>query len=81
LPKYALTDHPLKFSFDPDTGIVWLTIEAGYGPPHPVAPVDYIPVRVGLTLATIESLLAALPELQTLLEQAVKGSTKPRSVQ
>ena len=76
-----LTDRPLTFEFDPDTGIVWMTIEAGFGGPEPDSPTVYKTMRIGLTLETSRSLLAALPNLQSLLEQASKGPTKPRSVQ
>jgi len=80
-PSLILTDRSLEFEFDPDTGIVWMTVYAGYGRPDPAEPTYYLPVRVGLTLATSQALLAALPKLQSLLEQAMKGPTKPRSVQ
>jgi hypothetical protein len=36
---------------------------------------------VGLPQEASRSLLAVLPELQSLLEQALKGPTKPSSVQ
>jgi hypothetical protein len=75
-----LTDQPLQFEFDPDTGILWVTAVAGV---ELLATKQQfqLPVQLGLTVETSRSLLAALPRLQSLLERALKGPTKPSSVQ
>jgi len=77
----VLTDQPLEFEFDPDTGIIWMTVVAGYEVSGQPGQPQQMRILVGLTLETSRSLLAALPKLQSLLEQATKGPTKPRSVQ
>ena len=79
-----LTDKPLEFSFDPDTGIVLMTIVGGGEYLDPLSKQTremQLIYRVGLTPETSRSLLAALPNLQSILERAIEGPSKPGSVQ
>jgi hypothetical protein len=79
-----LTDKPIKFSYDPDTGLVLMLVAGEMEYFHPILQQKQTKEWnqvIGLTPEASRVLLAVLPELQSLLEQAVKGPTKPRSVQ
>jgi hypothetical protein len=79
-----ITDKPLEFSFDPDTGIVLMTIVGGGEIYDPLAKQKrelQMIFRVALTQETSRSLLAALPNLQSILERAIEGPSKQGSVQ
>lgn len=73
-----LTDSPLTFGYDPDTGLLSVEIAAGIqrlGVPATVH------VELLLTPKASQSLLSDLPTLETLLRKASEGPAKPRSVQ
>ncbi len=79
-----ITDKPLDLAFDPDTGLLLMVVRGDAEYFHPILKETHkleIVQVVGLTTESSQSLLAALPKLQSLLEQAVKGPTKPGSVQ
>ena len=80
----VLTDKPITFAFDPDTGIVLMTILGGGEYFHPLLKQKQeiqLTLQVGLTPESSRALLAALPSLQSILEQATKGPATPGSVQ
>lgn len=76
-----LTNDPVNFEFDPDTGLVSLIFLVSFDVPALGIVGGKRKVRVFLTPEASQSLLAALPTLQSLLEQGAKGPTKPDSAQ
>ena len=74
-----LTDKPLEFEYDPDTGLLTLFLRVEMQFPNRQPELH----RVGmmLTPAASQALLADLPKLEAILERAVKGPTKPNVVQ
>jgi hypothetical protein len=70
-----LTDKPLEFEYDPDTGVLtlFLLIE--------LRPLETRRVGMMLTPKASQALLADLPRLESLLVRASKGPTKPNFVQ
>lgn len=80
----VLLDKPLKFEFDRDTGLLWVTIEGRLFPTAsgPLAG-QHIQrnVRLAFPQQMSQALLMQLPQLETLLSQASGGPAKPRSVQ
>lgn len=82
-PKEGLTlayiIHPrIEFECDPDTGIVSVMVVAGV--PHNQIPGQFW-LKLMLTQETSRLLLAELPKLEAVLQQASKGPTKPGFVQ
>ena len=79
-----LTDKPIHLAYDPDTGLVQLGIVGELEYLNPISrqkeTKEWMQV-IGLAREASRALLAALPRLQSLLEQAVKGPTKLGSVQ
>ena len=69
-----LTEDPLEFGYDPDTGLVSVRFLASFG---------HLDVSVKkwmclfLTPEVSRALLENLSSLESLLEQAKKGPTKP----
>lgn len=83
-PMTFLTDSQLDFEFDPDTGLLWVTISAGTSIWNPTLGKQQdleMPVRLALTPKASRLLLGDIRHLETLLLQASEGPTKPRSVQ
>lgn len=82
-----LTDQPIKFEFDPDTGLVSLDIRAGYsGLAGPANQTDqgatlYMPVRVMLTPESALALLNDLPTVAAILARSKEGITRPDFLQ
>ena len=76
-----LTDKPLSFGIGQDTGLAELIVESGIGPPEGTGATMYLPVRILLTPEASRALLADLPKLACVLEQAAEGPTKPDFVQ
>jgi hypothetical protein len=76
-----ITDKPLEFSFDQDTGLVTLVVHAGFGPPDSPTPSMHIPIRIMLTTESSRALLVDLPKLAEILDKAKQGITKPRFLQ
>jgi hypothetical protein len=76
-----ITDKPLEFSFDPDTGLITLVAHAGFGPPDSPTPRIYIPIQILLTMESSRALLNDLPKLAETLDKAKQGITKPRFLQ
>jgi len=79
-----LIDSPLGFDYSPDTGL--LTVVASGNTLTQTTQNFAVPsfpmtVILRLTQETSRQLLAVLPTVQRLLEQASEGPTKPRSVQ
>lgn len=75
-----LTDKPIEFSFDPETGLVALVFECGFGQPgNPVT--SYMPVTILLTPVSAQALQNDLPKLEAILERAKEGITKPDFLQ
>jgi hypothetical protein len=73
-----ITEDPLEFGYDPDTGLVSVRFLASFG--H----LDVSMKRWMCLLLTPEvsrALLDNLPQLESLLEQAKKGPTKPDFLQ
>lgn len=75
------TDDPLDFEYDPDTGTVSLMVLTSLTVPVLGIVDAKQTVRILLMPGAIRPLLDSLPKLQSVLEQAMKGPTKPRSVQ
>ncbi|HXY23364.1 MAG TPA: hypothetical protein VEI73_01850 [Candidatus Acidoferrum sp.] len=78
MPVQFLTDLPLTFDYDPDTGLLSVLVQAGIQRLGVQATVN---VELLLTPKASQSLLSDLPKLETLLRRASEGPTKPRSVQ
>ncbi len=76
-----ITDRPLEFSFDPDTGLVTLVVHAGFGRPDTPKTSVYIPIQIMLTTESSHALLNDLPKLAEILDKAKEGITKPRFLQ
>jgi hypothetical protein len=76
-----ITDKPLEFSFDQDTGLVTLVVHAGFGPPDNSKPSIYIPIQIMLTPESAQTLLTDLPKLAETLDKAKQGITMPRFLQ
>lgn len=76
-----LTDKPLEFSFDPDTGLVTVVAHAGFCSPDSPKPTIYMPIRIMLTPESALALLTDLPKLEAVLGRAKEGITKPHFVQ
>jgi hypothetical protein len=81
-----ITDQPLGFEFDPDTGLVSLVIHASFsglaGPAHQVdGRTLYMPVRVMMTPESAQQLLADLPKVEAILVKSKQGITKPNFLQ
>ena len=79
-----LVDSSIQFDLDPDTGLLWVTIEAlAYFPNTYAGEGPRIPqtVRLALTPKTSQELLGRIPEIETLLLQASKGAAKPDFLQ
>ncbi len=73
-----LTEKPLEFAFDPDTGLVSVVFVAVW---EHAGQAFETRMRVLLTPETARSLQADLPKLEAVLAQAAKGPTKPRFYQ
>ena len=73
-----LTDSPLTFGYDPDTGLLSVEIAAGI---QRLGVQSTVYVEIVLTPKASQSLLADLPKLEILLRKASEGPAKPRSVQ
>ena len=76
-----ITDRPLEFEFDPDTGIVTLVAHAGFCSPGSSKSSMYIPIRIMLTKESSHALLNDLPKLEEILDKAKQDITKPRFLQ
>jgi hypothetical protein len=71
---------PLRFSYDPDTGLLSANIRSGLV--SPLTQEQYeLEALLLLSPDISKRLLDDLPQLARLLEQAAKGPTKPSSVQ
>lgn len=75
-----ITEDPLSFEFDPDTGLVSVIFVSSWQVPGSETLMKRT-MRLMLTPASSQALLDNLPALQSILELAKKGPTKPRSVQ
>jgi len=73
-----LTDSPLNFDYDPNTGLLSLEIAAGI---QRLGVQTTVHVEILLTPKASQSLLSDLSKLETLLRKASEGPSKPRSVQ
>jgi hypothetical protein len=73
-----ITDSPLSFSYDPDTGLLSVLVTAGI---ERLGVHSTIEVAILLTPKVSRALLSDLPKLETLLRRASEGPAKPRSVQ
>ncbi len=73
-----LTDSPLTFGYDPDTGLLSVEIVAGI---QRLGVQTNVHVELLLTPKASQSLLADLPKLEILLRKASEGPPKPHSVQ
>lgn len=73
-----LTDSPLTFEYDPDTGLLSLGIAAGI---QRLGVQSTVHLELLLTPKASQSLLSDLPKLEILLQQASEGPAKPHSVQ
>lgn len=78
LPPFDV-HRPLLFEFDPDTGLVTLVLISKMRTLHSEA--FDANMRVLLKPEVARALLAYLPELQEILEQATKWNTTPSSLQ
>jgi hypothetical protein len=74
-----LTDKPLEFEYDPDTGVLTLFLRMDMQFLNRA--LEEKRVGIMLTTAASQALLADLPKLEALLKEAAKGPTKPSSVQ
>jgi len=89
LEKYLdkfITDQPVQFELDPDTGLASLVIQASFsqmaGPANQAGGATiHMPVSVMLTPESAQALLADLPKLEAFLKRASEAPPKPRSVQ
>jgi hypothetical protein len=83
-PLVYLTDSPLQFEFDRDTGLLSVKVLASFAYRNPISqetePVDQA-VVILMTPGTSQLLLAQLPELRTVLQQASEGPSKPDFLQ
>ena len=77
-PMTFLTDSQLDFEFDPDTGLLWVTVLADI---ELLNEPRVIPIRLALTPKASRLLLSDIRHLETLLLRASEGPAKPRSVQ
>jgi hypothetical protein len=69
-----ITEDPLEFEYDQDTGLVSVRFLASFG--H----LDVLTkkwMRLLLTQEVSRALLDNLPKIESLLEQAKKGRTRP----
>jgi hypothetical protein len=73
-----ITEDPLDFEFDPDTGLVLVNFLASFGHLD-----STMKMRGGLLLTpeVAQALLDHLPKLESILERAKKGRTKPDFLQ
>jgi hypothetical protein len=74
-PLTYTADTPLSFRFDADTGMLWVTVIAGFEYVNPSSGEKeefQQPLRLGLAKEVSRSLLADLPKLEALLLQVTK---------
>lgn len=79
-----IASKAIRFSLDPDTGLVHLTVGGEiefYNPILQQKQTREWEQVIGLPMEISRALLSALPALQSLLEKALKGPTKPSSLQ
>lgn len=76
-----LTDRPIRFEIDRDTGLATLVVQAGFGPPGFGKASIYMPIRIVLAEESARALLADLHELEETLLKAKRGTAKPDFLQ
>jgi hypothetical protein len=75
-PLTYIAKPPLSLRFDADTGILWVAVIAGFEYLNPSSGEKeefHQPLRLGLAKEVSQSLLADLPKLEALLQQASKS--------
>lgn len=73
-----IIDAPIEFDLDQETGLLSVLALASYEGQGQKSQMTH---QLLLTPATGKALLAALPQLQKLLEMQAEGPTRPDSVQ